>query len=72
MKGEVSGMLFDAQQEYLNAKQRYEEFRDGYMPYLDDKKEYEAELERLMMAMDDAEDRLEMTKREYDDVMNME
>ena len=56
----------------MNAKQRYEEFRDGYMPYLDDKKEYEAELERLMMAMDDAEDRLEMTKREYDDVMNME
>ena len=69
MKGEVTSLLFDAEQKYLDAKQRYEEFRDGYMPYLDDKKEYEAELERLMREMDAAEDILEMLKGEYDDVM---
>ena len=70
MEGEISKMLFDAQQEYLDAKQRYEEFRDGYMPYLDDKTEYEAELERLMKEMDDAEDNLELVKSEYDNVFN--
>ena len=43
-------MLFDAQQKYLDAKERYESFRNGYMPYLDNKKEYEAELERLIVA----------------------
>ncbi|MBP5189914.1 MAG: hypothetical protein J6031_03245 [Bacteroidales bacterium] len=69
MEGEVSAMLFKAEQEYLKAKERYEEFRDGYMPYLDDKKEYEAELERLMREMDAAEDLLETVKGEYDDVM---
>ena len=70
MEGEVSAMLFKAEQEYLNAKERYEQFRDGYMPYFDDKKEYEAELERLMREMDDAEDYLDIVKREYDNVFN--
>ncbi len=69
MKGEISNMLFDAQQKYLDAKERYESFRDGYMPYLDNKKEYQAELERLMREMDAAEDYLETIKGEYDDIM---
>ena len=70
MEGEVSAMLFKAEQEYLNAKERYEQFRDGYMPYFDDKAEYEAELERLMQEMDYAEDKLNMVKSEYDNPFN--
>lgn len=70
MEGEVSAMLFKAEQEYFKAKERYELFRDGYLPYFDDKKEYEAELERLMRNMDNAEDYLDIVKREYDNVFN--
>ena len=51
-------------------KERYEQFRDSYMPYFDDKAEYEAELERLMQEMDYAEDRLNMVKSEYDNPFN--
>lgn len=70
MEGEVSAMLFKAEQEYLKAKERYELFRDGYLPYFDDKKEYEAELERLMRDVDNAEDYLDIVKSEYDDFFN--
>lgn len=37
MLGEVSGMLYDAEQAYLDAKKRYEWYRDSYIPYEDDK-----------------------------------
>ena len=70
MYGELSNMLFNAEQEFLDAKERYEQFRDSYMPYFDDKAEYEAELERLMQEMDYAEDKLNMVKREYDNPFN--
>jgi len=72
MLGEVSGMLYDAEQAYLDAKQRYEWYRDSYIPYEDDKEEYETELELLMGAMDVAEDYLRIVREEYDGVVEME
>ncbi len=59
-----------AYEEYLDAKKAYEEWRDGYMPYFEDKKYYESELERLMYNMDAAEDWYNLTRLEYESIID--
>lgn len=61
-----------AREKWLDAKKRYEEFRDGYLPYLDDKEEFGKELEEYMGAMDCAEDWYNLCRFEYDSVLTEE
>ena len=65
-------MLMDAKIEqdrayeaYLDAKEAFDNCRDGYIKYLDDEESYAEELERLMRAMDAAEDAYRMARMEY-------
>ena len=62
-------MLYDAEQSYLDAKQRYEWYRDSYIPYEDDKEKYKTELELLIGAMDVAENYLRIIREEYGEVI---
>jgi len=61
-----------AYEEYLAAKEAYENWRDGYMPYFEDKDYFASELERLMVIMDYAEDWYNLISMEYDDALNDE
>ena len=72
-------MLFEARvnaqqyyEEWLDAKQAYENYRNSYIPYLVDEEEFDTELRRLEEAMDEAEYCYRAWSEEYDEVFQME
>ena len=73
-------MLFEAKQEmekayeeWIEAKKVFENYRDGYIPYLDEtKEEAEEKMEHLMVAMDFAENRYQLTRLEYESILTDE
>lgn len=70
-------MLLEAEKErdnalekYLQAKQAFQDWRDGYMPYFEDRDYYEERLQRLMDEMDAAEDHYYLARLNYDHILN--
>ena len=73
MWGAIANSLYNAREEYLEAKRRFEECRDGWIPHLDQsQEEHEKELVQLMFAMDLCEDAYKRTIGEKDSMSIME